>query len=104
MLHCMQMGKLQSNKLYKKESQENQSRFHLSMDMVNLVHARNAQSLASGLGYKKMFHSYTMLPNDMKTQLAKKAYNQQSEVSRQIVFAHRYICCKWGGRFAYTGT
>ncbi|XP_055502863.1 nebulin-related-anchoring protein isoform X3 [Leucoraja erinacea] len=80
MLHCMQMGKLQSNKLYKKESQENQSRFHLSMDMVNLVHARNAQSLASGLGYKKMFHSYTMLPNDMKTQLAKKAYNQQSEI------------------------
>ncbi|XP_078268966.1 nebulin-related-anchoring protein [Rhinoraja longicauda] len=80
MLHCMQVGKLQSNKLYKKESQENQTRFHLSMDMVNLVHARNAQSLASDLGYKKMLHSYTMLPNDMKTQLAKKAYNQQSEI------------------------
>ncbi|XP_072883891.1 nebulin-related-anchoring protein isoform X1 [Hemitrygon akajei] len=80
MLHCMQVGKLQSDKLYKKESKESQTQFHLPMDMVNLVHAQNAQALASHLGYKKLLHSYTMLPSDMKTQLAKKAYNQQSEV------------------------
>uniref|UniRef100_UPI00398F8E11 nebulin-related-anchoring protein isoform X2 n=1 Tax=Pristiophorus japonicus TaxID=55135 RepID=UPI00398F8E11 len=80
MLHCMQVGKLQSEKLYKKESQESRTQFHLSMDMVNLVHARNAQALASDLGYKKLIHSYTVLPDDMKMQLAKKAYNQQSEI------------------------
>ncbi|XP_041065834.1 nebulin-related-anchoring protein isoform X2 [Carcharodon carcharias] len=80
MLHCMQVGKLQSEKLYKKESQESRTQFHLSLDMVNLVHARNAQVLASGLGYKKLIHGYTVLPCDMKMQLAKKAYNQQSEI------------------------
>ncbi|XP_069756059.1 nebulin-related-anchoring protein isoform X3 [Narcine bancroftii] len=80
MLHCMHVGKLQSDKLYKKESQESRTQFHLSMDMVNLVHAKTAQSLASDLGYKKLFHSYTVLPSDMRTQLAKKAYNQLSEI------------------------
>ncbi|XP_048464999.1 nebulin-related-anchoring protein [Rhincodon typus] len=80
MLHCMQIGKLQSEKLYKKESQDSRKQFHLTMDMVNLVHAKNAQALASDLGYKKLIHSYTVLPYDMKMELAKKAYNQQSEV------------------------
>ncbi|XP_038678189.1 LOW QUALITY PROTEIN: nebulin-related-anchoring protein [Scyliorhinus canicula] len=80
MLHCMQVGKLQSEKLYKKQSQESRMHFHSSLDMVNLVHARNAQALASDLGYKKLIHAYTTLPCDMKMQLAKRAYNQQSEI------------------------
>lgn len=51
------------------------------MDMVNLRHAKKAQALASDLDYRKKLHDYTMLPEDMKTQWAKKAYGLQSEVS-----------------------
>lgn len=51
------------------------------MDMVNLRHAKKAQALASDLDYRKKLHEYTVLPEDMKTQWARKAYGLQSEVS-----------------------
>lgn len=50
------------------------------MDMVNLRHAKKAQALASDLDYRKKLHDYTVLPEDMKTQWAKKAYGLQSEI------------------------
>lgn len=51
------------------------------MDMVNIKHAKKAQALASDLDYRKKLHEYTVLPEDMKTQWARKAYGLQSEVS-----------------------
>lgn len=51
------------------------------MDMVNIRHAKKAQALASDLDYRKKLHAYTVLPEDMKTLWAKKAYGLQSEVS-----------------------
>lgn len=51
------------------------------MDMVNITHAKKAQALASDLDYRKKLHEYTVVPEDMKTQWAKKAYGLQSEVS-----------------------
>lgn len=50
------------------------------MDMVNLRHAKKAQALASDLDYRKKLHNYTVLPEDIRTQWAKKAYGLQSEV------------------------
>lgn len=54
------------------------------MDMVNLRHAKKAQALASDLDYRKKLHEYTVLPEDMKTQWARKAYGLQSEVSEPM--------------------
>lgn len=51
------------------------------MDMVNLRHAKKAQALASDLDYRKRLHEYTVVPEDMKTKWAKKAYGLQSDVS-----------------------
>lgn len=48
--------------------------------MVNLSHAKKAQALASDLDYRKKLHDYTVLPDDMKVQQAKKAYQLQSDV------------------------
>lgn len=50
------------------------------MDMVNLRHAKKAQALASDLDYRKRLHEYTVVPEDMKTKWAKKAYGLQSDV------------------------
>lgn len=66
---------------YKKGFEESKTHFHLPMDMVNIRHAKKAQALASNLDYRKKLHEYTVLPEDMKTQWAKKAYGLQSEVS-----------------------
>ncbi|KAL4613004.1 nebulin-related-anchoring protein isoform X2 [Arapaima gigas] len=79
MLHCLQVGKLQSDQEYRKESRSASGQYHLSMDMVHLNQARKAQALASNLDYRKKLHEYTVLPDDMKVQWAKKAYNLQSE-------------------------
>lgn len=66
---------------YKKGFEKSKTHFHLPMDMVNIRHAKKAQALASDLDYRKKLHEYTVLPEDMKTLWAKKAYGLQSEVS-----------------------
>ncbi|CAB1337776.1 unnamed protein product, partial [Coregonus sp. 'balchen'] len=83
MLHCMQMGRLTSEQGYRKDALSNSGQYHLNPDMINLVTAKNAQALASDQDYKKRLHAYTVLPDDMKVQWAKKAYNLQSEVRQQ---------------------
>lgn len=82
------------------------------MDMINLRHAKKAQALASDLDYRKRLHEYTVVPEDMKTKWAKKAYNLQSDVrwyilsltlkgSRSVYRLFQFninspfICCVW---------
>ncbi|XP_036048613.1 nebulin-related-anchoring protein isoform X1 [Onychomys torridus] len=80
LLHSLQVAKMNSEVEYKKGFEESKTHFHLPMDMVNLRHAKKAQALASDLDYRKKLHEYTVLPEDMKTQWAKKAYGLQSEL------------------------
>lgn len=50
------------------------------MDMMEVTHAKKAQSLVSDQDYRLTLHQYTSLPDDMKVQAAKRAYALQSEV------------------------
>nr|XP_013797182.1 PREDICTED: nebulin-related-anchoring protein [Apteryx mantelli mantelli] len=79
MAHSLQMSKLQSDLEYKKAFEDTKTQFHVSMDMVNLVHAKKAQNLATDRGYKTALHHYTALPTDMKVAWAKWAYGLQSD-------------------------
>lgn len=65
------------------------------MDMVNIRHAKKAQALASDLDYREKLHEYTVLPEDMKTQWAKKASGLQSEVSPGVVSFSLCSSCSW---------
>lgn len=65
---------------YKKDFEKNKAHFHLPLDMINLKHAKKAQALASDVDYRKKIHEYTAVPEDLKTQWAKKAHGLQSEV------------------------
>nr|XP_008268750.1 nebulin-related-anchoring protein isoform X2 [Oryctolagus cuniculus] len=80
LLHSLQVAKMSSEVEYKKGFEESKTHFQLPMDMVNIRHAKKAQALASDLDYRKKLHEYTVLPEDMKTQWAKKAYGLQSEL------------------------
>ncbi|CAO2585902.1 Nebulin-related-anchoring protein [Lemmus lemmus] len=80
LLHSLQVAKINSEVEYKKGFEESKTHFHLPMDMVHLKHAKKAQALASDLDYRKKLHEYTVLPEDMKTQWARKAYGLQSEL------------------------
>lgn len=53
------------------------------MDMLEVSHAKKAQSLVSDQDYRLTLHQYTSLPDDMKVLAAKKAYALQSEVRKQ---------------------
>ncbi|CAL8259772.1 unnamed protein product [Arctogadus glacialis] len=79
LVHCLQAGRLASNQEYGKEARTDSGKFHLNQDMMGLVTARNAQALASNQDYKTRLHDYTVLPDDMKVQWAKKAYDLQSQ-------------------------
>ncbi|KAM6184780.1 nebulin-related-anchoring protein [Rhynchocyon petersi] len=78
--HSLQVAKMSSEVEYKKGFEESKTHFHLPMDMVNIRHAKKAQALASDLDYRKKLHKFTVLPEDMKTLWAKKAYGLQSEL------------------------
>ncbi|MEQ2276927.1 hypothetical protein XENORESO_014861 [Xenotaenia resolanae] len=78
-LHSVHASKLQSDIKYKKDSAKQLSNFHLSMDMIGVAHAKKAQSLVSDHDYRLSLHHYTSLPDDMKLQAAKRAYELQSE-------------------------
>uniref|UniRef100_A0A4W2G6X6 Nebulin-related-anchoring protein n=1 Tax=Bos indicus x Bos taurus TaxID=30522 RepID=A0A4W2G6X6_BOBOX len=80
LLHSLQVAKMSSEVEYKKGFEKSKTHFHLPMDMVNIRHAKKAQALASDLDYRKRLHEYTVLPEDMKTLWAKKAYGLQSEL------------------------
>uniref|UniRef100_A0AAR2LMX2 Nebulin-related anchoring protein n=1 Tax=Pygocentrus nattereri TaxID=42514 RepID=A0AAR2LMX2_PYGNA len=79
LLHCLQTARLQSDKNYRKDALSTSGQYHLGLDLVNLVHAKKAQALASDQDYKTHIHSYTVLPDDIKVQWAKKAYDLQSQ-------------------------
>lgn len=48
--------------------------------MINLVHAKKAQSLVSEQEYRQLLHQYTSLTDDVRLRCAKNAYKLQSEV------------------------
>ncbi|KAK2884741.1 hypothetical protein Q8A73_021215 [Channa argus] len=77
--HSVNASKLQSDIKYKQDSAKGLSKFHLSMDMLDVAHAKKAQSLISDQDYRLTLHQYTSLPDDMKVQAAKRAYALQSE-------------------------
>ncbi|XP_061563616.1 nebulin-related-anchoring protein isoform X2 [Cololabis saira] len=79
LLHCLQAGRLASNQEYRRDALSTSGQYHLTPDMMHLVAAKNAQVLASDQDYRKRLHEYTVLPDDMKVNWAKKAYNLQSE-------------------------
>uniref|UniRef100_A0A3Q1GTL3 Nebulin-related anchoring protein n=1 Tax=Acanthochromis polyacanthus TaxID=80966 RepID=A0A3Q1GTL3_9TELE len=82
-LHSLQVAKMSSDIEYKKGSKESQAQYSLPKDMINLSHAKKAQALASDLEYRTKLHDYTVMPDDIKVQQAKKAYSLQSEPQNQ---------------------
>ena len=67
---------------YKKGFEHSKAQFHLPLDMVTLVHAKKAQSLASDQDYRHPLPQHTSLAEDLRLSCAKKAHKLQSEVRR----------------------
>ncbi|XP_042764863.1 nebulin-related-anchoring protein isoform X6 [Panthera leo] len=77
--HSVYANSLQSEVNYKKGFELFKAHFHLPLDMVTLVHARKAQSLASDQDYRHPLPQYTSLAEDLRLSCAKRAHKLQSE-------------------------
>lgn len=74
---------MRSDREYKKDYEKTKTKYNTPLDMVNVVAAKKAQEIASGIHYKQPIHQYTYLPDAMSVELSKKMMEIQSDVSFQ---------------------
>uniref|UniRef100_A0A8C4WS33 Nebulin n=1 Tax=Eptatretus burgeri TaxID=7764 RepID=A0A8C4WS33_EPTBU len=67
----MHLAKIQSDREYKKGFEESKTKYHVSKDTMDVIHAKKAQDMISDLGYKQQFHHYTMPPDAVSFALAR---------------------------------
>ncbi|RVE59483.1 hypothetical protein OJAV_G00188890 [Oryzias javanicus] len=79
MAHSALATKLQSDLYYKKNYEDTKTKYSVSLDMMNISHAKKAQDLATETKYRTFLHKYTTLPTDLNVSWARKAYDLQSD-------------------------
>ncbi|XP_049620358.1 nebulin-related-anchoring protein isoform X2 [Suncus etruscus] len=102
--HSVYANSLQSDVNYKKGFELSKAQFHLPLDMVTLVHARQAQNLASDQDYRHPLPQHTSLAEDLRLSCAKKAHQLQSEnVYRSDLNFMRGVACVIPGTLEIEG-
>lgn len=83
--HFLNVGRLQSDNEYRKDSARTRSQFHSRTDQTSFLQAKRSQQLASDVHYRQPLPQPTSDPEQLSLKHAQKAHLLQSDVSTSHV-------------------